>query len=263
MLVLIERRGAVAVLTLNRPEALNALSQEMLDELEERLDEVEADPGLGAVVLTGAGEKAFCAGADVAHMRTADALEARAFAERGQAVARRIEGLPKPVVAAVNGYALGGGCEIALACDVRIAAEGARLGQPEVGLGIVPGWGGTQRLARTTSVGFAKELILTGRPVTADVALRAGLVTHVAPAEGLLDAALDLAEAIASKPAWAVAEAKRLCNLALAGDTPAPYAREVDAFALAFTTEDQREGMAAFFEKRPPRFAGRDGAAAR
>jgi enoyl-CoA hydratase len=263
VLVEIERRGAVAVLTLNRPEALNAISTEMLDELEERLDEVEADPGLGAVVLTGAGEKAFCAGADVAHMRTADPLEARAFAERGHAVARRIEGLPTPVVAAVNGYALGGGCEIALACDVRIAAEGARFGQPEVGLGIVPGWGGTQRLARTTSVGFAKEMILTGRPVTADVALRAGLVTHVVPAGDLLDSALDLAGAIAAKPAWAVAAAKRLCNLALAGDAPGPYASEVDAFALAFTTEDQREGMAAFFEKRPPRFAGRDGAAAR
>jgi enoyl-CoA hydratase len=257
VLVDIERRGAVAVLTLNRPEALNAISPEMLDQLEERLGQIEADRDVGAVVLTGAGEKAFCAGADVAHMRTADALEARAFAERGHEVARRIEGLPAPVVAAVNGYALGGGCEIALACDVRIAAEGARFGQPEVALGIVPGWGGTQRLARTTSVGFAKEMILTGRPVTAEVALRAGLVTHVVPADGLLDAALELAGAIASKPAWAVDAAKRLCNLALAGDAPAPYASEVDAFALAFTTADQREGMDAFFEKRPPRFAGR------
>jgi len=263
VLVLIERRGAVAVLTLNRPEALNAISPEMLDELEQRLDEVAADPDLGAVVLTGAGDKAFCAGADVAHMRTAGALKARAFAERGHALARRIEGLSRPVIAAVNGYALGGGCEIALACDLRVAAEGARFGQPEVGLGIIPGWGGTQRLARTTSVGFAKEMILTGRPVAADAALRAGLVTHVVAADALLESALELADAIASKPAWAVAEAKRLCNLALAGDAPGPYASEVDAFALAFTTEDQREGMDAFFEKRPPRFAGRDGVAAR
>ncbi len=259
----IERRDAVAVLTLNRPEALNAFSSEMLDQLGDRLGEIEEDPALRAVVLTGAGEKAFCAGADIGHMRTAGALEARSFAQRGQLVADRIEALPKPVVAAVNGYALGGGCEIALACDVRVAAEGARFGQPEVSLGIVPGWGGTQRLARTTSVGFAKEMILTGRLVAADEALRAGLVTHVHPAADLLAGAIEIAEAIAGHASWAVASAKRLCNLALGGDAPAPYAAEVDAFALAFTTPDQREGMAAFAEKRRPRFAGREEVAAR
>jgi enoyl-CoA hydratase len=259
----IERRDAVAVLTLNRPEALNAISPQMLDQLDERLGEIEGDPALGAVVLTGAGEKAFCAGADVGHVRTAGALEARAFAQRGHEVAHRIESLHKPVVAAVNGYALGGGCEIALACDVRVAAEGARFGQPEVALGVIPGWGGTQRLARTTSVGFAKEMILTGRPVTADEALRAGLVTHVHPATDLLARAVELAEAIARQPSSAVTAAKRLCNLALGGDAPAPYAHEVDAFALASTAPDQREGMGAFFEKRPPRFAGREEVSAR
>jgi enoyl-CoA hydratase len=251
----LERRDHVALVTLNRPDALNAMSPDMLDGLEARLDEIDADDGIRAVVLTGAGEKAFCAGADISHMRTADPQAARAFAARGQGVAARIEHLAAPVVAAVNGYALGGGCEIALACDVRVCSERARFGQPEVTLGIPPGWGGTQRLARTTSLGFAKEMVLTARMVGAEEALRAGLVTHVHPPGELLDAALELAASIAAKPRWAVAETKRLCNLAL-GDLPGGLARELDAFALAFSTEDQREGMDAFLEKRPPRFAG-------
>jgi enoyl-CoA hydratase len=259
----LERRDSVAVLTLNRPDALNALSPEMLDELEERLDEISQDAGLRAAVLTGAGEKAFCAGADVAHMRDAGALEARAWAQRGHQVADLIEGLATPVIAAVNGYALGGGCELALACDVRVAADTARFGQPEVTLGIIPGWGGTQRLARATSIGFAKEVILTGRPVKADEALRVGLVTHIHPREEVLHRAVELAEMMASRPSSAVAAAKGLCNLALGGGTSAPYAREIDAFALAFATADQREGMAAFFEKRPPRFEGHEAVTAR
>ena len=258
----LERRDAVAVLTLNRPEALNALSPEMLDDLERVLHEVDIDPTLRAVVLTGAG-KAFCAGADIGHMRTAGALDARAFAERGHRVAYLIEGLATPVVAAVNGFALGGGCEIALACDVRLAADTARFGQPEVTLGVIPGWGGTQRLARATSIGFAKDLILTGRMVKAEEALRAGLVTHVHPTADLLDAAVELASTIASRPGWALASAKRLCNLALGGDARSAFAREIDGFALAFTTPDQQEGMDAFFEKRPPRFEGHDEAVAR
>lgn len=259
----LERRDAVAVLTLNRPEALNALSPGMLDDLERLLGEVDTDPALRAVVLTGAGEKAFCAGADIGHMRTAGALEARAFAERGHRVADLIEGLGTPVVAAVNGFALGGGCEIALACDIRVAADTARFGQPEVTLGVIPGWGGTQRLARATSIGFAKDLILTGRLVGSEEALRAGLVTHIHPKADLLDKALELAASIATRPGWALASAKRMCNLALGGGEPSPFAREIDAFALAFTTPDQREGMDAFFEKRPPRFAGHDAAGAR
>lgn len=258
----LERRGPVAILTLNRPDALNALSPDMLDALEARLHAADADPGVRAIVLTGAGGKAFCAGADVGHMRTASALEAREFAGRGQAVAATIEGLGTPVVAAVNGFALGGGCEIALACDIRMAAEKARFGQPEVTLGIIPGWGGTQRLARATSVGFAKDLVLTGRMVGAEEALRAGLVTHVHPGEELLDKAVELAGTLAARPGWAVATAKALCNLAL-GDLDAPLARELDGFALAFTTPDQREGMDAFFEKRPPRFAGHEAGDAR
>jgi enoyl-CoA hydratase len=253
----IELRGAVALLTLNRPEALNAFSPELLEDLDARLGEIEADGAVRAVVLTGAGPKAFSAGADISHMREATPLQARAFGERGQAVTRRIEELRAPVIAAVNGYALGGGCEVALACDIRLAAEGARFAQPEVNLGILPGWGGTQRLVRLTGPAFAKEMIFTGRQVRAEEAVAAGLANRVHPAEELLDRALELAETIAQKPPFAIAASKRLANLAYDGDHASKLARELDAFALAFATEDQREGMAAFFEKRTASFSGR------
>jgi enoyl-CoA hydratase len=253
----LERRGPVAVLTLNRPEALNALSVEMLDALDDLLDAIEDEASLRAVVLTGAGEKAFTAGADIAHMKTASALEAREYAKRGHAITGRLESFPKPVIAAVNGYALGGGCELALACDLRLAGERARFGLPEVNLGILPGWGGTQRLARATSPGFAKEIIFTARMVKPDEALRRGLVNAVHPDAELLDRAVELGETIATKPPWAIAAAKEVVNLALEGNQRTHLARELDAFALAFTTEDQREGMAAFFEKRAPNFVGR------
>ena len=251
----LEHRDAVAVLTLNRPEALNALSPELLDDLDPRLDEVAATPSLRAVVITGAGVKAFCAGADIAHMRTADALTAREWARRGQATADRLEGFDAPVIAAVNGYALGGGCELALACDIRVASERARFGQPEINLGIVPGWGGSQRLSRLVSPGYAKEMILTGAPIGAAEALRVGLVNHVHPPDELLQRAVELAATIASRPVWAAAAAKELCNRAVDGDRAGGLAREIDVFALAFTTADQREGMDAFFEKRPPKFS--------
>jgi enoyl-CoA hydratase len=253
----LERRGAVAIVTLNRPEALNAISPETFDELDARLDEIEDDDAIRAVVLTGAGEKAFAAGADIKHMGTATAAEARAFAAKGHAITRRIEDFPKPVIAAVNGFALGGGCELALSCDIRLASENARFGQPEVNLGIPPGWGGTQRLARTTNLGIAKELILTGRQVKAEEAKAIGLVNHVYPLAELIDKAVELGETIAAKSPAAVAQAKRLTNLALGGDAHGRLTQELDAFALAFTTDDQREGMAAFFEKRSPNFTGR------
>jgi len=257
MPVELERRAGVAVVRLNRPEVMNALSVAMLDELHDVLDAVERDPELRAVVVTGAGDRAFCAGADISDMREATALEARAYAQRGHALTSRIESFPRPVIAAVNGYALGGGCEFALACDLRLASDRARFGLPEVNLGILPGWGGTQRLARATTPGFAKELIFTGRMADAEEALAKGLVNHVHPHERLLDEAVALAEVIAQKPPWAVAAAKEVVNLALDGDLRGHLARELDAFALAFTTQDQREGMAAFFEKRAPRFVGR------
>lgn len=252
-----ETRGRVALLTLNRPEVLNALSVEMLDEFDAHLSATCADAGLGCVVITGAGEKAFTAGADIGHMRTASAQEARDYARRGHELMSRIEAFPKPVIAAVNGFALGGGCELSLACDIRLAAEGASLGLPEVNLGIFPGWGGTQRLARLTSPGFAKELIFTGRRVSAGEAHRAGLVNHVYPAAELVERAVEMGETIAGKSSWAIAQAKELVNLALDGNLRDHLTHERDAFSLAFTTEDQREGMAAFFEKRPANFTGR------
>ncbi len=252
----LERHGPVAVLVLNRPDALNALSVEMIEAMEAGLEEIGADEALRCVIVTGQG-KAFCAGADIRHMLEATALEAREYAKQGHRLTNRLESFPKPVIAAVNGYALGGGCELAVACDIRIASEKARFGQPEVNLGIMPGWGGTQRLARATSPGFAKELIFTGRPVDAQEALRAGLVNAVHPVEELMDKALELAGLIAEKPPWALAAAKEVVNLALEGNLQGHLQRELDAFALAFTTQDQKEGMSAFFERRQPQFSGR------
>jgi enoyl-CoA hydratase len=253
----LETRGRVALITLDRPERLNTLSPDMLDDLAARLGEVEADEGIGAAVLIGAGDKAFSAGADVSLVREASPIEAREFAGRGHATLDRVEALPKPVVAAVNGYALGGGCELALACDVRLASDRAQLGLPEVTLGIFPGWGGTQRLPRLIGPGRAKELIFTGRRVGAEEALALGLVDRVHPQDELLDAALELAGEMAAKPGWAVAASKAMINRAGDGDQAGNLARELDLFSLAFATEDQREGMAAFFEKRPPQFRGR------
>jgi len=246
----------VGIVTLNRPEALNALSLAMLDQLDGVLDAVERDTEIRVIIITGAGEKAFSAGADIEAMREATALEARAFAQRGHEVTNRVESFPRPIIAAVNGYALGGGCEFALACDIRLVSERASFGQPEVNLGIIPGWGGTQRLARTTSPGFAKELIFTGRMCRAAEAHAIGLANHVYPHEELMGEAIALAEQIATKPTWAIAASKDVINLALDGDLRGHLARELDAFALAFTTQDQREGMAAFLEKRPAKFEG-------
>lgn len=255
--VTLELRGPVALLTLENPGKLNALSIEILDEIDAHLDAVEHDDAVRAVVITGAGEKAFAAGADIGHMLQATVDEARAYAERGHELFARIEAFPKPVIAAINGFALGGGCELVLACDIRLASDNARLGQPEVNLGIFPGWGGTQRLPRLTSPGFAKELIFTGRHVTADEARAAGLVNHVYPPAELLDRAVAMGEEIAKKSPLAVSVAKGLVNHALDGDYTAALARELTAFGDAFASEDQREGMAAFFEKREPRFTGR------
>jgi enoyl-CoA hydratase len=253
----VDRRGRVAVLTLESADGLHVLSPQMLDDLAARLDEVEADEGVGAAVLTGAGDRAFSAGADVSLVTRASPLEAHAVAARGHATFDRIESLPTPVVAAVNGYALGGGCELALACDLRVASERAQIGLPEVALGIFPGWGGTQRLPRLVGPAPAKELILTGRRVGADEALALGLVNRVHAHDELLGAAVALAAEIAAKPAWAVAAAKAMINRAGDGDRAGNLRHELDLFALAFSTEGQREGMAAFLEKRAPRFHGR------
>jgi enoyl-CoA hydratase len=209
------------------------------------------------VVLTGAGEKAFVAGADIKYMQTLDVLEARRWGELGHACGNLLETMPKPTIASINGVALGGGCELALACDLRLASATARLGQPEINLGVLPGWGGSVRLARTTTLGFAKELILTGRPVDAEEALERGLVNAVYPPEELREKTLELARGLEAKSPVALAYAKEAVNLALQGPHRANLESEARLFAMLFASEDQKEGMAAFVEKRPPEFQGR------
>jgi enoyl-CoA hydratase len=246
----VERRAAVAVVTIDRPEALNALDVETLTELCDRLGELAEDESARVVVLTGAGEKAFVAGADIKYMSGLDPDGAKAWGALGHEAGRLLETMAKPTIAAVNGFALGGGCELALACDLRFASSRARLGQPEINLGIVPGWGGTQRLARVCGLGAAKDLILTGRTVDAEEALRIGLVNEIA--DPVLDRVLEVADALAAKSPVALALAKRLVNLA-----PAALDAEADAFGELFASDDAREGLTAFAEKREPRFTGR------
>jgi enoyl-CoA hydratase len=209
------------------------------------------------VVLTGAGDRAFIAGADIMYMKGLDVDEARAWGELGHEVGRLLETMPQPTIAAINGFALGGGCELALACDLRFASSRAKLGQPEINLGIIPGWGGTQRLARTTTLGFAKELILTGRTVDAEEALERGLVNAVTEPEELLPRVLETALQLAAKSPLAVEAAKQAVNRALHGDHDENLAREVDRFGELFASEDAKEGLTAFTEKREPRFSGR------
>lgn len=255
--LLLERRGAVALLTVNRPRALNALNPATLDELGRMIAELHADPQVKVVVLTGAGEKAFVAGGDIAAMQPLGPLEARGVAQKAQQLFNLIEFGPKVVIAAINGYALGGGCELAMACDLRLAAAGARLGQPEVNLGIIPGWAGTQRLPRLVGKGKAKELMYTGAMVEAEEARRIGLVNQVVPAAELLERALDLAGLIAGKSQAAIRLIKEAVDNGVEMDLQRAFAYEAVLFGLCFATADQKEGMAAFLEKRPPRW--RDG----
>src|SRR3954463_9029837 len=233
---------------------MNALDRPPLEELRACLEELAGDPGAGVVVLTGSGEKAFVAGADIKYMAGLTVEEANAWGELGHACARLLETMPKPTIAAINGFALGGGCELALACDIRYASSKAKLGQPEINLGIIPGWGGTQRLARVCGLGIAKELILTGRLVDADEALRIGLVNAVYEPEELLERAMETARLIASKSPVALAAAKRALNHALQGDHVANLASEADGFGDLFASEDAQEGLTAFVEKREPNF---------
>lgn len=252
----ITRTGRVVLLEINRPEVLNAVSTEILAEIASELDSIADDREIGAVVLGGAGEKAFIVGADIEELAAMSPIEARQYAELGQSIARRLETMRAVTIAAVSGYALGGGCEMALACDIRIASEIAVFGQPEVNLGIIPGWGATQRLARATNIGFAKEMILTGRKVAAAEALERGIVQRVVATGEAQAASLELARQIAANGPLATAYAKQAANRALSGDHAANLEHEADLFAILFSTQDAKEGLRAFIEKRAPRFTG-------
>ncbi len=249
--------GPVTTITVNRPQAMNALDRATILELIDVFTVMEGAPSVRAAVLTGAGEKAFVAGADITAMAAFTPREARAFAELGGSLGDLIEGLAIPVIAAVNGFALGGGCELALACDFIYASSKAKLGQPEVSLGVIPGFGGTQRLARRVGLGHARELCYTGDIIAADEALRIGLVNAVVDPAELLPRARAAAEKIASKGPLAVADAKRA--LRRGADLPIGEACELERhlFAGLFATADQKEGCKAFVEKRPPKFEGR------
>jgi len=244
-----EQEGFVGVITINRPKALNALNSEVLKELNATLDAVDLET-TRALVLTGAGEKSFVAGADIAEMSTLTKAEGEAFGKIGNDVFRKIETFPIPVIAAVNGFALGGGCEIAMSCDIRLCSDTAIFGQPEVGLGITPGFGGTQRLARLIPVGKAKEIIYGAVNIKADEAYRLGLVNSVYPLEELLPAAKKLAAKIAKNAPIAVRACKQAINEGLDLDMDQAIVLEEKLFGSCFETEDQREGMQAFLEKR-------------
>lgn len=254
--LLYENQDGIAVITMNRPKALNALNQETLDELNQVADMLAKDSSVQVVILTGSGDKAFVAGADIAQMQSMSAMEGRNFGKLGQAVFNKLENLPQPVIAAVNGFALGGGCELAMACDIRIASEKAKFGQPEVTLGITPGFAGTQRLPRLVGKGRAKQLLYTGDVIDAQEAYRIGLVNVVVPAEELMTAARAMSQKIQSRAAVAVQLCKAAVNEGLDTDLETGTAYEAEVFGLCFATADQKEGMVAFVEKRKAHFTG-------
>ncbi|GAX89561.1 enoyl-CoA hydratase-related protein [Effusibacillus lacus] len=244
----------IATITLNRPKALNALNSALLTELSTLIDSIANDSSVQAAIITGAGEKAFVAGADISEMHGKSPLEARGFSQFGNAIFRKIEQLPQPVIAAVNGFALGGGCELAMACDIRVASTNAKFGQPEVNLGIVAGFGGTQRLPRLVGPGIAKELLMTGDMITADRAAQIGLVNHVVAPEELLGKAKEIAAKMLSKAPFAVQFSKKLVNEGFNMDLDRALAMESEVFGTLFGTEDRLEGMTAFLEKRSANF---------
>ena len=255
--LLIERDGAVAILTVNRPKVLNALNTRTLDELRRAILELQHDEAVRAVILTGSGEKSFVAGADINELAVQSPTSGREHAVTGQHVLDLIEQMGKPVIAAINGYALGGGCELAMACTIRIAADTAKLGQPEINLGIIPGYAGTQRLARIVGKGRALELLLSGDQVTAAEACRLGLVNRVVPAAELMAEAKKLAATLAAKAPLAVRYILEAVNQGLEMPFAQAQVFEATLFGLVASTDDMREGTAAFLEKRKPAFKGR------
>jgi enoyl-CoA hydratase len=252
MAATLRKDGAVAVTTIDSRNGLNVFDVDTLTQLRDLLREVAADDSVRAVVLAAAGERAFSAGADIKHMVALDVAGGSAWGELGHETARLLEEMPKVTIAAIQGLAFGGGCELALACDLRYASSDAKIGQPEVAIGLFPGWGGTQRLARVTGLGFAKDMILTGRPVEASEALEHGLVNGIH--DPVLDRAIEVAHLIASRSPTVVAAAKDLCNGSLQGDHGAALRREAIRFGELFGEADTKEGLLAFVEKREPRY---------
>ena len=249
--------NGIATITINRPKALNALNLDTVTELKDAIEKIAVDKAVKVVVITGAGEKSFVAGADIKEMATKTPAEGREWGQFGQNVFTEIENMPQPVIAAINGFCLGGGCELSCACDIRYASENAKFGQPEVGLGITPGFGGTQRLTRVVGRGQAKELIYTGGMIGAEDAKAIGLVNKVVPQEELMPAVLKLAGKIAKNAPVAVQLSKAAINRGLTCDVVTGIAYEAEVFGLCFSTNDQKEGMAAFVEKRKPTFEGK------
>jgi len=254
--LLLERRGCVAIITINRPDKRNALNIKTREEGAALLEQLRNDDSVGVVVFTGAGDKAFIAGADIAEFAGRTSITQRDVM-MGRSLFTAIDSFPKPVIAMINGYCLGGGCELALACDIRIASDTASFGQPEINLGIIPGGGGTQRLTRLVGEGKAMEMILTGEIIDANTAFLIGLVNHVVPAAELDARTMEIANRIADKSPIALQLAKEAVKLASRSNLDEGLRREVDLFALCFSTEDKDEGVSAFLEKRKPAFKGK------
>ncbi len=254
--VIFEVKENVGILTINRPKVLNALNPATLEEIEDVVDRLSSGEEAKVLIITGAGDKAFVAGADISEFPKMNSLQARIFAQKGQAIFFKIENLPIPVIACVNGYALGGGCELAMSCDFIYASEKARFGQPEINLGIIPGFGGTQRLARLVGRAKAKELCMTGVQLTAMEARELGLVAQVFPPEELMEKTLEVARGLAQKSLVALRAIKEVINKGLEVDLYTGCALEAEAFATSFSSVDAREGAMAFLEKRKPTFKG-------
>lgn len=251
-----EKRDGIGTVTINRPKVLNALSKQAMTDLKNVLEAIAEDAEVSVVIITGSGEKSFVAGADISEMKDMTALEGRAWARFSQQVFNSIENLPQPVIAAVNGFALGGGCELAMACDIRLASRTASFGQPEVLLGVVPAFAGTQRLPRLVGKGRAKELLFTGNRIDAEEAWRIGLVNRIVEPDELMEAAREMAGTIISRGPVAVRLCKCAVNEGLDVDIESGQAYESEVFAVCFATDDQKEGMGAFLEKRKAAFSG-------